>query len=460
MYHSIGKDGLNIMEIVSAVGGEAHNIRDNIQVYNICTDTRADVKGSLFVALKGEKYDGHAYISDAFTKGAAACVCQRRPADDVPFIKVDSTLEALGKIAMLYRGKFDLPVVAVTGSVGKTTTKEAICAAISPHFSVCKTEKNFNNEVGLPQTVLSLTSDHGAAVIEMGMVERGEISNLSRITRPTIAVITNIGTSHIGHLGSRENIFLAKSEITDGLCDGGTLIVNGDDDMLRRAANPRGDIVFVGIENAECDFCAKNVKETAGGVSFDVKHGNTTINDIFFPSLGRHSVYAALFAVACATVLGVSDDEMRRGLTLYRPVEMRQNIVQCGDFTKIVDCYNASPESMRAGIDVLLSEAKGRGGRSVAVLGKMHELGDFSPMLHKQTGAYAARADVVMIFGDSDDAKNLANGAMSAGREPIMLGNDIEKAAQIIRSSIVRGDVILIKASRAERLERLAERIK
>ena len=459
MYHGIEKDGLSLGEITAAVGGKLHNSSDNIQVYNITTDTRNDVNGSLFVALKGEKYDGHDYVFDAYAGGAAACVVSRMQETGKPYILVKDTLEAYGMIAHLYRRKFDLPVVAVTGSVGKTTTKEAICAVLGKKYSVCKTEKNHNNEVGIPQTLFKLTSESGAAVVEMGMAARGEISNLSRIAAPSVAVITNIGSSHIGALGSRENIFLAKTEITDGLCDGGMLIVNGDDEFLAHAQNPRGRMIKVGIENDSCDFAAKNVTETDSTVSFDVSSGNNTIYGLVFPAPGRHNVYAALFAVACGVTLGISENEIRRGLLDFKPVEMRQSIERCDGFSKIVDCYNSSPESIRASIDVLITVAKKRGGRSVAILGKMHELGKFSGELHFEAGKIAARADAVMIFGDGDDVLSLADGCRRGGREPIMLGGDIDTAVKIIKSNIKICDVLLIKASRAEKLERLAEKI-
>ena len=459
MYRSIEKDGLSLAEITRVTGGKLLNASYNIQVYNISTDTRLDVSHSLFVALKGEKYDGNNYILSAFDNGASACLVSRAPKTDKPYILVPDTLSAYGKIAAAYRRKFNLPVVAVTGSVGKTTTKEAICAVLGANASVCKTEKNFNNEVGLPKTLLSLTSNHGAAVVEMGMAARGEISNLSRIARPSIAVITNIGTSHIGNLGSRENIFRAKCEITDGLSDGGTLILNGDDDMLAKYKNPRGRTVFVGIDNDGCDFVAKNPSESDGGVSFDVRFGNNILRGLTFPAPGRHGIYAALFAVACGKLLGVDDERIRRGLLDYHPVGMRQTLVECGGYYKLIDCYNASLESVKAATDVLLSVSKRKRCRAVAVLGKMHELGEFSRELHEKAGAYAARADVLMIFGDGNDVEALARGCRSCGRVPLMLGADIDDAAKTIKENIKCGDVLLFKASRAEKLERLAEKI-
>jgi len=266
MYFGIEKNGLSLSEIAAAVNGTPYNFRgEDAFVYGVCTDTRKNPALSLFIALKGENFDGHDFIGTAYSKGAICAVTDRIINTDKPFIVVEDTLEAYGQTAYAYKKKFKLLTVAVTGSVGKTTTKEAVCAVLSSRLAVCKTEANFNNEVGIPQTLLGINANHRAAVIEMGMCAKGEIASLSRITEPDIAVITNIGSSHIGNLGSRENICKAKLEIVEGMKKGAILLLNGDDEYLQKASVESQTKKLVGIENENCDFRAVNIREEMFG---------------------------------------------------------------------------------------------------------------------------------------------------------------------------------------------------
>ena len=236
MYFGIEKNGLSLSEISAAVNGTPYNFQgEDTFVYGVCTDTRKTPKLSLFIALKGENFNGHDFIGEAYSKGAICAITDRIINTDKPFIVVENTTVEYGKIASVYKKKFKLLTVAVTGSVGKTTTKEAICAILSSKLSVCKTEANFNNEVGIPQTLLGINANHRAAVIEMGMCAMGEIASLSKITEPDISVITNIGSSHIGNLGSKENICKAKLEIVEGMKKDAILLLNGDDEYLQKA---------------------------------------------------------------------------------------------------------------------------------------------------------------------------------------------------------------------------------
>ncbi|MBO4428419.1 MAG: UDP-N-acetylmuramoyl-tripeptide--D-alanyl-D-alanine ligase [Clostridia bacterium] len=460
MYYSVKENGLSLDEVLRITGGEAHNFpAETTYIYGVCTDTRKDAKNSLFAALVGENFDGHDFVQSAYDGGAVCALTEKAPDTDKPFIVVKNTLAAYGKIAAAYKDKFSVMTIAVTGSVGKTTTKEAICATLSAKYNVCKTHGNFNNEIGLPQTLLSLNASHKIAVLEMGMSERGEISALSKIARPDIAIITNIGFSHIEHLKTRENILRAKLEILSGMQPDGMLLINGDDDMLKTIKEPEQFCVRVGIDDPGCRFRATDITFFESGTAFDAVCGEDRIEGLFIPSVGKHAVYAAMFAVACGVICGLDESELRRGIAEYSPADMRQNIVRRDNYTKIEDCYNASPESMRASIDVMRFFADKRGGRAVAVLGEMKELGEKAPEIHESVGKYAAKyADGLFLFGDGENVRALAEGYEAAGKFPVMLGNEAEKAADIIKQNIKDGDVLLFKASRAVTLEKLSER--
>jgi len=461
MYYSLKENGLRLDEILKITGGEAHNFPDEpTYIYGVCTDTRKDPTGSIFVALRGENFDGHTFVKAAYALGARCALTEKEYDTDKPYIVVKNTLTAYGRIAGAYRKKFNIIMIAVTGSVGKTTTKEAICAALGAKYNVCKTYGNNNNEVGLPQTLLSINSSHKAAVVEMGMSATGEISALSALALPDISVITNIGTSHIEFLGSRENIMKAKLEILDGMSDEGILIINGDDDMLKKVKSPSQFCVRVGIDDEQCHFRATNINYDENGTAFDMVCVDENIKNLFIPAIGKHCVYAAAFAVACAVLCGLDENEIRRGLCNYVPAGMRQIITRREKYIKIDDCYNASPESMRASIDVLRFIADKGCGRAVAVLGEMRELGENAPPLHRTVGRYASKnVDVLYLFGNSDNVRALAEGYSEGGKTPIMLGDGVDAAANTIKQNLKNGDVMLFKASRAVMLEKLSEKI-
>ena len=462
MYLGLKDSGMTLSEIVSITHGEPHNFPDaETYVYSIVTDTRGDVDSSLFVALRGENFDGHDFIAPSYEKGAVCALTEKKIKTDKPFIVVKNTLVSYGEIAAAYRRKFKTLAIAVTGSVGKTTTKEAVCAVLGSKYKVCKTEKNHNNEIGLPETLLKLNASHQIAVLEMGMAALGEISALSRMASPDISIITNIGTSHIGFLGSRENILRAKLEITDGMKSDGILLLNGDDDMLRTVKKPHTYAFFVGIDNTRSDFLATNVRQKKNGMRFDMTYRGETLRDLFIPALGKHNVYAALFAAACGMICGLLESEIKTGLSSYVPVEGRQNITEKDGVKIIDDCYNASPESMRASIDILKYINISENRRAVAVLGEMKELGDLAPALHKSVGEYARdKVDRLFIFGDGENVEMMKKGYESGGKSAVMLGGDLDIALDILKKNIKSGDAVLIKASRAVKLERLSEKLK
>ena len=460
MYFGIEKNGLSLNEISTAVNGTPYNFRgEDTFVYGICTDTRKNPALSLFIALKGENFNGHDFIGAAYSKGAICAVTDRIINTDKPFIVVENTTVAYGKIASVYKKKFKLLTVAVTGSVGKTTTKEAICAVLSSKLAVCKTEANFNNEIGIPQTLLGINANHRAAVIEMGMCAMGEIASLSKITEPDISVITNIGSSHIGNLGSKENICKAKLEIVEGMKKDAILLLNGDDEYLQKVPIEAQTKKLVGIENENCDFRAVNIREENGGMKFDLVYDGE-IYHLFIGALGNHSVMAASFAAACGIICGMSETDLQNGLNRFMGGELRQKIINRNGFKIIDDCYNASPESMRASIDVLKCIKPNKSSRAIAVLGEMKELGSFSSMMHEAIGEYAAQNDCVLfIFGNNDNTIAMAKAYEHSGKKATMLGDDYETAAQIIKTNIKEGDVLLFKASRAVKLENVAEKI-
>lgn len=461
MYFGIKENGISLGEIVQVTGGTAFNIENSDKcVYNICTDTRKDVSSSLFVALIGENFNGHDFVVEAFRKGALCALVSRDIDAPIPYIKVDDTLSAYGKIAAAYKRKFNVLTVAVTGSVGKTTTKEAVCAVLESKYKTCKTEANFNNEVGLPKTLLSLDASHKAAVIEMGMCAKGELTVLSGYTAPDISIITNIGSSHIGLLGSHENILKAKLEIQNGMSKDAVLLLSGDDDMLLKVESNDRLCLFVGIDNPNCDFLAHDIKLTDNGMIFDFSYFDDTIKDLFIPSIGKHIVRAGAFAAACGVLCGLNENDIRRGLSSYAPVAMRQRIVERNGYTIIEDCYNASPESMRAALDVLRTYADMHKKRAVAVLGEMRDLGSYGKDMHFKVGEYAAKkADTLFVFGNGENELSLVSGFERSGKKAVMIGSDHAVGAERLKAEISDKDVVLIKASRAVRLEKLSEKI-
>lgn len=460
MYLGLKWSGMTLSEIATVTGGAPHNFPDGeTYIFSVCTDTRADVDGSLFVALRGENFDGHDFISSAYEAGAVCALTEKKIKTDKPFILVKNTLASYGEIAAAYRKKFKTLAIAVTGSVGKTTTKDMISAVLGSKYKVCKTESNHNNEVGLPETLLKLNAGHQIAVVEMGMAARGEISALSRIASPDISVITNIGSSHMESLGSRENILAAKLEITDGMKSDGILLLSGDDDMLKNVKKPHTYSFFVGIDNTRSDFLASNIRQKKDGVTFDMTYRGEALRDLFIPAIGRHVVYAGLFAAACGMICGLSESEIRSGLRSYVPA--RQKISEKDGVKIIDDSYNASPESMRASIDVLKYINMSEHRRAVAVLGEMKELGALSPALHKSVGEYARdKVDALFLFGDGENVEMMKKGYDSGAKHAVMLGSDVDRALAILKENIKSGDAVLIKASRAVKIERLSEKLK
>lgn len=422
----------------------------------LTTDSREVTAGSVFVAIRGESADGHTYIEKAAAMGAACILCDTLPAKlpNCPLICTDDSVKALGSFAKAYKRMIAPLTVAITGSIGKTTTKEFVAAVLSEHYQTLKTPGNFNNHLGMPLTMLSLNESHTAVVLEMGMSAKGEIAYLSSLANPKIAVITAIGTSHIEHLGSREGIRDAKMEIITGMEPGGALILDGDEPLLAGIDGA----YYVSLKNPSAQFYISNIEQTENGSAFDLTVGGEVYESVVIPVIGSHNVKDAAYAFAVGSLTGMSEYEIRRGLMNFRQTGMRQNLYRQNGLWIIEDCYNAAPESMQAALKVLSQVSDSKKGRKIAVLGEMRELGSYSQSGHRTVGAAAAKEQVDLLFTFGKDALAIAEGAVMQGMDPraIVSIESIdapEALADEIRARVMEGDVLLFKASRAVKLE-------
>lgn len=414
---------------------------------NFAIDSRAVGKGDVFICIRGERVDGHDYVRSAAENGAGGFLCAKDIDTDLPYLKVGDPVTALQQYAAWHRGNMNALVVAVTGSVGKTTTKEFIYAALGSRLRTHKTQGNKNSETGVPLTLLGITPEHEAAVVEMGMSGFGQIHELSLITAPDIAVITNIGYSHIEYLGSRENIMKAKLEILDGLKPGGTLLINGDDEMLKTMPSVDFRVLRYGIGDGGCDYTARDIRQHDGNTEFVAVTPNGE-TDVFIPTEGIHNVYNALAAVAVADIAGINADDAAQGLKNFRNAPLRQNIYEHDGVTIIEDCYNASPSSMTSAFEILHA----RKGRKIAVLGDMLELGAQAVQLHRQVGQEMKGIDILIAFGSH--ASDYIRGAEEAGVKCFSCKTTSE-AAGVLCDIACDGDIVLFKASRSMNAEKI-----
>jgi len=456
-------------EVIEATGGKLVSGNCDTDFVNVSTDSRTIKENELFIPIRGEKFDGHDFIEDALKAGAAGVLAQRdinaglkERFSDRAVIRVEDTLKALRDLAKYYRSKFRIPFVGITGSVGKTTTKDMIASVLMQEYKVLKTEGNFNNEIGLPLTVFNLDSSHEAAVLEMGMNALGEISRLTAIARPRIAVITNIGLAHIGKLGSRQNILKAKMEILEGVPKDGLVVLNGDDSLLyglkgfldRRT-------VYYGM-GEELDYQAYNIKNAgeAGGY-FDINIKGREYK-IHVPLPGVHNVYNALAAIAVGIELGIPAEKIARGIESFSSAKMRLNIVFLNGIKIINDAYNASPQSMEAALRVLkdMKDAKSSG-RKIAVLGDMLELGEWSYNSHYNIGKFAVSLGIDYIITVGENAKAISEGAIQAGALPerVKWFTNNEEAAEFLNQILHPEDIVLVKGSRGMKMEEIVQRL-
>ncbi len=427
-------------------GGTVMPEYENIVFRGVQFDSRALQEGELFVALTGER-NGHTYIPVAMEKGAAAVLASEPQEPTVPAVYVQDTLTAMQQIARGYRESLNCRVVGITGSVGKTTTKEMVAAVLEQSFRTQKTPKNYNNHIGLPVTLLSLEENCERAVIEMGMNHAGEISLLTALAQPDIAMITNVGTMHIEYLGSREGILGAKLEILEGLRPGGKILFCGDNDLLCREAENYGAITYgLGTHNQ-----VRAVDLTMGeeGCSFDVDAFGRRFH-VELPVVGEHNVCNALGASAVGLLCGMEPEAICRGLAAFTNTDMRQNTYSREGLYIIEDCYNAGPESTRAALAVLAK----RPARRIAVLGGMLELGDYGPTAHYEVGREAARtADLLFAYGPLGD--EMVRGAESMTYARHFMTH--EELVSSLKEELQPGDSLLVKGSRGMHMEKVLQ---
>ncbi|MBO5648535.1 MAG: UDP-N-acetylmuramoyl-tripeptide--D-alanyl-D-alanine ligase [Clostridia bacterium] len=470
--------GFTAAEIAAITGGTV--MCDSSRIHRgLVTDSRIAVPGNIFLALRGEHADGHNFIGSAVRNGAD-CIIAERVAEEamraIPegcaVILVPNTLYALGALGRYHMKRTDPKIIAVTGSVGKTTTKQMIHAVLSAAIPTMRTEGNYNNEIGLPLTLMQIKPTDRIAVLEAGMSYAGELARLSHICTPDTVVITNIGTSHIENLGSREGIRDAKLEMLDGMKPGGTVILNGDEPLLTEKKDEiaaRGLFpTFIAKENPHADYLAENIRMTAHDCTFDMKRtrDGACVRDLHIPVTGAHNVSNAMAAYLCGAAFGMTEQDIRRGLDSFENTGMRQRILEHNGITIIEDCYNASQESMEAALRVLhtLSAEPTRSGRSIAVLGDMKELGAYAPRLHRQVGRFLAELGITYLVTVGPEAAEIAAGAVIGGMPKACItvcteasDADIPTIASTLSALLHTGDTVLFKASRAMALERIVD---
>lgn len=444
-------ESMNLREIAGTLGcrwagGE--------QITVVTTDSRDVPPGSLFVALTGDRFDGHDYVASALEKGAAAAVvCRDCPGDPARLLRVEDTRDALIAIGGLYRSKFSLRCVGITGSVGKTTTKEMVAAVVGAAYETLKTEGNLNNEIGMPKTLFRLTPSTQAAVIEMGMQGFGEIAKLAKAVKPDIGVITNIGVCHLEQLGTRENILKAKLELADALPDGAPLFLCGDNDLLATVKIPRLRVRFYGIDAPGCAVRAENIRDNGHETTFTLVDGERAL-PVTIPCAGRHNVENALAAYCVGRAMEIPPETCGAALREYVPTGMRQKVVRWRNMTVVEDCYNASPDSMRAALETLGTYPGAK--RRIAVLSDMLELGMISDQAHYDVGSFAAQkgADLLLAYGEK--ARFYVQGAADKGVEALWFPEKEALLAEL-RRRLCPNCVIWVKGSHGMRMETLLE---
>lgn len=414
----------------------------------VCTDTRKIEEGCLFIAIKGENFDGHDFAAKAIESGAGAVICEKDCELGEKQILVGSTRQALLDLAGYYRSLFNIPVIGITGSVGKTTTKEMVHCVMSVKYNTLKNEGNLNNEIGVPLTLFRLEESHEAAVIEMGMSGFGEISRMTAAVKPDVAIISNIGVSHIENLGSREGILKAKLEILEGMKKDAPLVLNGDDDMLSTFDGER-PVRRYGFGENGLYFTAKESVIREDNVSFIAESGDRKF-EVNLPFPGKHNIYNALAAASAGEFFGIDPVDAFEALKGYVPSGMRQRINKKCGITFIEDCYNASPDSQAAALAVL----GGMGAqRSIAVIGDMLELGAVSEESHYGVGKKVAENNVDMLFTYGERAFATAKGATESGVGFVKSFTDKAELSKELVNTIHEGDAVLFKASRGMKLE-------
>lgn len=443
-----------LSEIANALNTKA--IGKDVRVSSVGSDSRNIVDGQLFVAIKGERFDGNEYAEEAITQGASAVLISNREVKASPAIVVDDTRFALGEIAHYWREKLNKPVVAITGSNGKTTVKEMVAAILSvAKGDVLATKGNLNNDIGMPLTLLELRENHRCAVVEMGMNHLGEIRYLSKIAHPQIAVINNAGTAHIGELGSKDAIAKAKGEIFEGLSDDGLAVINADDDYCGywQSLNTNRQVMTFGLK-AKADVMARyEVKENKTDIRLKTPNGEVNMS---LNIMGKHNVMNVLAASAVAVGLNVSNEEIAQGLSVFAGVKGRLDLIEgLKQSTVIDDTYNANPDSMKVAIDVLAEQKKSEESTLIFVMGDMAELGEKAEEMHAEIGEYAKKKGIsaLLSFGEMS---RLASQTFGVG------GQHFDQLDQLIDAVVLQqhaNTCVLVKGSRMMKMERVVEAV-
>ena len=445
---------LNLQEIVKATKGALLKEAYVKEIKAVSTDTRKIEEGTMFIALKGENFNGNNYVLEAFNKGAKIAIVDEVKCDlnelkeDVALIKVQNTRRALMDLAKFYREKLGLKVVGITGSAGKTSTKDLVAAVLSDKYKVFKTKGNFNNEIGLPLMILELDSTYDVAILEMGMRGLGQIKELAEIASPDFGIITNIGISHIEILKTRENILKAKMEIATFFDKNNTLVVCGNDDFLGALPNAEYKIVKTGVgENFKIG--AKNIALEELSSKFTVYDGEKE-EEFSLDMPGEHNISNLMLGIAIAKELGVSFEEMKRGLKNIEATSMRLELIKKDGFSILNDCYNSSPVAVKSSIDVMKNI---EGKRRIAVLGTMRELGHKSEEAHEEIGKYSKENGIEKVLCFGDFSKNIKEGY----GEGCTVYENKEELIKDLLNIICDGDIILVKASRSLKFEEITK---
>ena len=444
--------GMTISRAAAVCGGRICGEGDlGAELGSVVIDSRAVSAGDFFVAYKGERVDGHDYISTAFDKGAVCCLAQRVPEGETrPLILVPDVQTALEQICAEYRRDLRLPVIGITGSVGKTSAKEMISAVLSQRLNVLKTDKNLNNQIGVPMTISRIRPEHQAAVVEMGISGFGEMSVLAQIARPDMAVFTLIGHAHLEFLHDLDGVLRAKTEMLDFMADDAPVLINGDDEKLRGLQCRQKKISFGLGEN--CDVRAENITLGPKGETLcDIVYGQRRI-PVEIKAYGRHMIYAALEGAAVGLLMGLSDEEIVRGVATFETVGRRAAVCDTGFITLIDDSYNANPDSVKCGIDSLMKMP----GRHVCILGDMLELGEGSGEMHFDVGRYAGERGAELVLTSGPLSYETCRGAGERGRHFATR----EELIAALPGLIQKGDRVLVKASLGSRFDQISEALK
>ncbi len=449
-----------VQEILDATGGRLLCGELGIEAIDVSTDTRKMKGGELFIAIKGPNFDGHTFIQDAVTKGAKVVLTQEgyRPSsatDSTAFIAVSDTVKALGDLAKFHRKRFDIPLIGITGSNGKTTTKEMVAALLGKRFCVLKNFGTENNFIGVPLTLLRLAKEHETCVLEMGTNHLGEIERLSEIAMPTIAAITNIGPSHLEFLNDVQTVLKAKCEVLNFLEKDSTVIINGDDEALKELKNRDFRFIKFGMKGKGLDFFAEDMSVNSSGMRF-LLNGKW---EIILGSLGRHNVYNALCSIATSWEFGITVDEIKEVLQNFHPPSMRMEVKELCGVQLINDSYNSNPLSMRHAIDALKELPSS--GRKILIAGDMLELGNLAGRFHFLLGKQAAESGIHFIVAVGRLSNHIVEGAIKAGmgQDRVVACQDQKAVMEIISKLVRSGDTILVKGSRAMRMETIVEKL-